>query len=207
MSVAEKKKQLRRIVMARRREYREPELAAMSAQITERLLGLEAYERAETVFAYMDLPGEVQMRALIARCRKDGKKVAVPRVITAGRPKNGRQGAAAAGEMRFYEIKDFDSLTVGAMHIPEPDPERCPCMDDAEEAFVIMPGVAFDRNLNRIGYGGGYYDRYLRLHGNHFTAACAYDFQIFDEVPHEATDIRPRILVTPGGIFRTSQWG
>ena len=85
MSVAEKKKQLRRIVMARRREYREPELAAMSAQITERLLGLEAYERAETVFAYMDLPGEVQMRALIARCRKDGKKVAVPRVITAGR--------------------------------------------------------------------------------------------------------------------------
>ena len=193
MTAAEKKKQLRRIVMARRREYKEPELAAMSAQIMERILGLEAYEKAETVFAYMDLPGEVQMRALIARCREDGKRVAVPKVT--------------AAEMRFYEIKETDCLKIGAMHIPEPDPALCPYMDDAEEAFVIMPGVAFDRNLNRIGYGGGYYDRYLRLHGKHFTAACAYDFQIFDEVPHEATDIRPRILVTPGEIFRTSPCG
>lgn len=95
-------------------------------------------------------------------------------------------------------------LSPGAMGILEPVPAVCPCADGEEQALIIMPGVAFDRKGNRIGYGGGYYDRYLQRHSAHITVAAAFEFQIFDEVPHEDTDIRPRMLVTEKGIYPVS---
>ncbi len=186
------KKTLRRMIAARRRECPEPEIARLSAQITERILGLEQYTRAETVFAYLDLPGEVQTRELIRRCLKDGKRVGVPKVKTAG----------AVPEMHFYEIGDFDHLLPGPMHLLEPDPAYCACLDQEEEALILMPGVAYDRALHRIGYGGGFYDRYLQTHEKHPTAAVAFDFQVFDEVPFVNTDIRPQILVTPQCVIQ-----
>lgn len=190
--ITAEKKTLRRMVAARRRECPGAEIARLSAQITERVLGLEPYTGAETVFAYLDLPGEVQTRDLIRRCLKDGKRVGVPKVETSG----------AAGEMHFYEIRDFDHLLPGPMHLLEPDPGCCPCLDQEEEALVIMPGVAYDRALHRIGYGGGFYDRYLQTHEKHPTAAVAFDFQVFDEVPFANTDIRPQILIMPQGIIQ-----
>ena len=190
--ITAEKNKLRRMIAARRREYPESEMIRMSAQIAERVLGLEQYTGAETVFVYLDLPGEVQTRELIRRCLKDGKRVGVPKVKTAG----------AAGEMHFYEIRDFDHLLPGPMHLLEPDPAYCPCLDQEEEALVIMPGVAYDRALHRIGYGGGFYDRYLQTYEKHPTAAVAFDFQVFDEVPFVNTDIRPQILITPQDIIQ-----
>ena len=189
------KQQLRRIVAQRRRSYGREALAGMSAEITQQVLKLDVYQRSSCVFAYMELPGEVMMHGLILRCLQDGKRVALPR--TEGK------------EMHFYEIgmpagvrekaeEDrilFAQLIPGAMGILEPDPEICPGMDGEEDALIIMPGVAFDRNRNRVGYGGGYYDRYLSLHRDHPTVAVAYGFQIFDEVPHADTDIRPQLLI------------
>jgi 5-formyltetrahydrofolate cyclo-ligase len=67
---------------------------------------------------------------------------------------------------------------------------------EASHALILMPGVAFDRSLNRIGYGGGYYDRYLQLYPAHAVIAAAFHFQVFDSLPHEDTDIRPQLLVT-----------
>ena len=183
---------LRAKAAARRRECPESEIARLSAQITARIIGLEQYTRAEVVFAYMALPKEVQTRELILRCLEDGKRVGVPKVQTEG----------AAGEMHFYEIRDFDHLLPGPMHLMEPDPAYCPCLDQEEEALVILPGVAYDRALHRLGYGGGFYDRYLQAHEKHPTAAVAFDFQVFDEVPSVNTDIRPQILVTPQCILQ-----
>ena len=182
---------LRAKAAARRRECPESEIARLSAQITARIIGLEQYTRAEVVFAYMALPKEVQTRELILRCLEDGKRVGVPKVQTEG----------AAGEMHFYEIRDFDHLVRGAMNILEPDPAVCACLDEEEDALMIMPGVAFDTKRHRIGYGGGFYDRYLQEHKKHPTAAAAFDFQLFDEVPYESTDICPDCLVTPSCIY------
>ena len=186
------KQALRRIVAARRREASESELAGMSALITQRILELGVYQKAGMVFSYMDLPGEVQTRALITQCLKDGKRVAIPRLSIPG----GSQGREKSG-MHFHEIRDFDHLVIGAMNISEPDPSFCPNADREEEALIIMPGTAYDQNLNRVGYGGGFYDRYLERHRHHPTVAVAFDFQIFDAVPHEQTDISPQILVMP----------
>ena len=87
------------------------------------------------------------------------------------------------------------------MNILEPDPVVCACLDEEEDALMIMPGVAFDTKRHRIGYGGGFYDRYLQEHKKHPTAAAAFDFQLFDEVPYESTDICPDCLVTPSCIY------
>ena len=198
---------LRAEILGLRRTYSDPVLSKMSIQIMRQVLALEEYKTADTVFAYMALPGEVHTHALITQCLKDGKRVAVPCIMPAG---EGAKTAAARAdaamepvkEMHFHELNGFDHLVTGAMNIPEPDPAFSACLDDREEALVIMPGVVFDRNLNRIGYGKGFYDRYLQLHPKHFTVAVAYDFQIAGQVPHEDTDIRPLVLVTPAETIR-----
>ena len=79
--ITEKKRALRRTIAERRKQYPQEVLADLSAQITERILALEAYQKARTVFLYMELPGEVQMRALIEQCLRGRKKAAVPKVF------------------------------------------------------------------------------------------------------------------------------
>ena len=199
--ITEKKRALRRTIAERRKQYPQEELADLSAQITERILALEAYQKARTVFLYMELPGEVQMRALIEQCLRDRKKAAVPKVFRGSGRMHSPDGEASTPGMRLYEIRDFDHLVRGAMNILEPDPAVCACLDEEKDALMIMPGVAFDTKRHRIGYGGGFYDRYLQEHKKHPTAAAAFDFQLFDKVPYESTDICPDCLVTPSCIY------
>ena len=199
--ITEKKRALRRTIAERRKQYPQEVLADLSAQITERILALEAYQKARTVFLYMELPGEVQMRALIEQCLRDRKKAAVPKVFRGSGRMHSPDGEASTPGMRLYEIRVFDHLVRGAMNILAPDPAVCACLDEEEDALMIMPGVAFDTKRHRIGYGGGFYDRYLQEHKKHPTAAAAFDFQLFDEVPYESTDICPDCLVTPSCIY------
>ena len=185
------KKEIRRLVAARKKEYSEAWLEEKSARITAGIRRLPAYREAGTVFAYMDLPGEVRMRDFIRGCLEDGKAVAVPKIFVSEEP-----------YMSFFRIDSFDVLREGRMHIMEPDPQQCDCMDADETALIIMPGVAFDTELRRIGYGGGFYDRYLAAHPDHPTIAAAFSFQVFDRIPSEAKDIRPQTLVTEERILQ-----
>ena len=137
--ITEKKRALRRTIAERRKQYPQEVLADLSAQITERILALEAYQKARTVFLYMELPGEVQMRALIEQCLRDGKKAAVPKVFRGSGRMHSPDGEASTPGMRLYEIRDFDHLVRGAMNILEPDPAVCACLDEEEDALMIMP--------------------------------------------------------------------
>ena len=92
----------------------------------------------------------------------------------------------------------MDQLEPGYFEIPEPT-TGVPAED--EEAILIVPGVAFDRNRHRAGYGQGFYDRYLEKHPHHKTVAVAFDFQIVDEVPSEPTDICPQMVITESEIY------
>ena len=74
-----------------------------------------------------------------------------------------------------------------------------------EEAMMVMPGVAFDINCNRVGYGGGFYDRFLEKHPEVCRVAVGFSFQILPEVPTEPTDIRPQVIVTEENIYRDAQ--
>ena len=107
-------------------------------------------------------------------------------------------------QLHFYEIRHFGQVKPGVMGILEPSEEegarRAPDPDDA--TLMIVPGVAFDRQRSRIGYGGGFYDRYLDLHPHLQTAAVAFDFQILDKVPAGEHDKRPDCIYTPSEVIR-----
>ena len=101
--------------------------------------------------------------------------------------------------MRFYEITSFEQLAPGCKGIMEP--AGGVCADGVQKALMIMPGVAFDEGRNRVGYGGGYYDRYLEAHPDFITVAVAFDFQVLPEVPADPHDRKPMFLVTESRTF------
>ena len=96
-------------------------------------------------------------------------------------------------ESVFYKLTDFARLEPGYFGIPEPVSGE---IVNWSKALMIMPGVAFDRANHRVGYGGGFYDRYLEKHPQLERVAIAFSFQMLPEVPTEPTDICPQIIVT-----------
>ena len=106
------------------------------------------------------------------------------------------------GIMEFYRIKSFDDLIEGFKGIIEPDESKCEKYNWIEESIIICPGVVFDKKGNRIGFGGGYYDRYLEKN-KLFAIGLAHDIQVIDEIKEiKETDIPMNVLVTPKEVKR-----
>ena len=103
--------------------------------------------------------------------------------------------------MDFFRVRLKDDFEIGAYGILEPKGESKAGKEEARDGFMVVPGVAFDADRNRIGFGGGYYDKYLELYPELFTAAVAFGFQIVEGVPTEANDIRPQKLITEERIY------
>lgn len=175
----EEKRVIRKQIFKARRECTDAQVEAWSHIITEKVAALEEFQRAQRILAYADYNHEVITRYIIEEAWKCGKEVAVPKVV--------------GQDMIFYILKDFSQLKPGYYGIPEPDGGT---EAHWEEALMIMPGVAFDRENHRVGYGGGFYDRYLEKHPHVTRVALAFDFQIMEEVPVEPTDIFPQIIVS-----------
>ena len=188
------KKEIRRSVLAIRRSMTDRDVLCRSREIFQRVADMDAYRQAETVFVYMDHKHEVMTGEFIEKTLSDGKKVAVPRV--------------EGDRMHFWYISSTADCTPGIMGIPEPyagekNGRRLRRADADETALMILPGLAFDGERHRVGYGGGYYDRYLAEHPLHPTVAVAFDDQLFDHVPCSAHDIRPQVIVTPTRVYLT----
>ena len=139
---------------------------------------------ADTVYCYVDYRAEVATASIIKKAWECGKKVAVPRV--------------EGDELRFYYIQSFSDLVEGYKGILEPR-EIHPA--DAQTALVLVPGVAFDRECKRIGYGKGFYDRFLSAHTHYRTMALAFELQIVDKIPADEHDICPQIVVTEENYY------
>ncbi|MBR5508967.1 MAG: 5-formyltetrahydrofolate cyclo-ligase, partial [Lachnospiraceae bacterium] len=182
----EQKKEIRTEVKRRRAEAELEALHENSVKIIERFTELEAYRKAEILLAYVDAKREVETRLLMAQAWKDGKKVAAPRVD-------------GDGIMHYYYLNSLEELESGSFGIMEPK-EECP-LCETEKGLLLMPGVAFDVHCHRVGYGGGYYDRYLEKHPGLVHIALAFEFQVFDAVPFEEHDILPEMIVTEDRIL------
>ena len=164
--------------------------------IFERLLSLCAVKQTEWLYVYVSYRTEVDTLRFIKFFLKENdlqkkecqKHIAVPKV-------NGN-------DMEFYEITSIDDLEEGYYGIPEPVGGQ---PVNVKDIVMIMPGLAFDTSFNRIGYGGGYYDRYLKRNeeNNIVKIALAYDFQVLkDEITDiEEYDIRPDIIITDKNIY------
>jgi len=175
------KKALRREIGAKKRALSAAEIESRSAILAEKLFSTVQYRDCKSLYAYLSFNQEVRTNPIIQRAWADGKRVAVPKVV--------------GDEMVFIWIDSFEGLAPqGAFHILEPI-EDGPVASD-ETALILMPGLAFDPQGHRVGYGGGYYDRFLEKEPDHPLVALCYDFQLYDRLEVEAHDVPVDLVIT-----------
>ena len=182
-NIKEWKKNLR----ARHRQTRErmdpKKKLQWDAAIENRLFALPEYRRADILFTYVSKASEVDTFGIIRRALADGKAVAVPRCVP------------GTFEMEFYYIRSPQELEKGAFGVLEPIPESSRKVEKETGGLCVVPGLAFDSNGFRLGYGKGYYDRFLSgFHG--VTAGICYNSCVQWELPHGYFDRPVDILVT-----------
>ena len=167
------KKELRRTIRERKRAMTEEEIVSRSEKLGHLFAQSEAYKAAKTIYGYLPYNQEVRTVPMLEQALKDGKRVAVPKVY--------------GEEMKFLYLDDLTKVEKGYAGIPEPIADG-PVADD-ETALVLMPGLAFDPQGHRIGYGGGFYDKFLAAEPNQPTLALCYEFQMLPKLDTEEHDI------------------
>lgn len=186
----ETKKELRKKMRTKRSMLTKEQVEEDSRKIVSRLLETAEYKNTKKVFCYVSFEEEVDTVPFIRQALSDGKRVAVPRV-------NGK-------EMEFYRIASLEELQPGYYGILEPVTNE---IEKELEGILIVPGLAFDAEYNRMGYGGGFYDRYLNQHPSHklLKAALAYEFQIVSIIETEEHDRKMDMIITPSEVKKRKQ--
>ena len=167
------KKTLRKKIREQKRAMTPEMIESASEKLVQMFLETELYRQAKTVYGYLPYNQEVRTVPILEQALADGKKVAVPKVY--------------GDEMKFIYLTDLTQVAQGYAGIPEPIADG-PVGDDPT-ALVLMPGMAFDKEGHRIGYGGGFYDKFLAEEPEHPTVALCYDFQMVRQLPTEEFDI------------------
>ena len=167
------KSALRKYIREQKRAMTPEQIEEKSLHLAELFLASEAYRKAKTVYGYLPYNQEVRTVPMLEQAIRDGKRVAVPKVI--------------GDEMKFFYLDDFSCVELGYCNIPEPSGFEPEAQDSS--ALVLMPGLAFDPYGHRIGYGGGFYDKFLTKEPGHPTLALCYGFQMVDYLETEDFDV------------------
>ena len=168
-----------------------------SQVIIEEVLQSEMYRRARVVLSYSAIRSEVETEFLNRNVLEQGKKLYLPKTYPEDK------------KMSFYPVENLAALKKGYQGILEPEETVSLEMIFAEgkryakeDVLMIMPGVTFDENGHRMGYGGGYYDRYLHQYGEKLTSMLiAFDEQKALIIPSEKCDVKPNYIVTQSGLI------
>ena len=167
------KQELRTLIRQRKRAMTPEEIESRSANLAEKFYETELYRNAKTIYGYLPYNQEVRTAPMLQRALQEGKRIAVPKIF--------------GDEMKFIYLEDLTRVEKGYSGIPEPIDDG-PVADD-KTALVLMPGLAFDPAGHRIGYGGGFYDKFLAAEPEHPTLALCYAFQMRPQLPTEEFDI------------------
>ena len=167
------KSTLRKKIREQKRAMTEAQILSASRRLGEQFLSHPLYQRAKTIYGYLPYNQEVRTTPMLEQALKDGKRVAVPKVY--------------GDEMKFIYLTDLSQVEKGFAGIPEPIADGEVANDPT--ALVLMPGLAFTQQGHRMGYGGGFYDKFLVSEPDHPTLALCYGFQMMDELPVEEYDI------------------
>ena len=196
MTVQDAKIELRKVIIARRSALSLPVRQGANRAISKQVLALGGFHDAQTVMAYVSLAAEFSTSEIVRMTLDRDKVLVLPKI-------NGSKR-----ELDLFRVTDLDAdLIPGTWGIMEPNPERCEKISIDEVDFVLVPGIAFDKDCNRLGYGGGYYDRLLDDLGPFATfVAPAFAVQIVDRVPVEAHDIALDVVVTEDQKFVRSEF-
>lgn len=172
-----------------RREMDSQVKAEKDAAILKRLLELPEYKAATLVLTYVSTAIEVDTLELIRRALAEGKRVAVPYCIP------------GKIDMLFCEIFSLDDLTPGSFGVLEPDPEKQPVLREFSDSVCVLPGLGFDLEGYRLGYGKGYYDRFLSKYPGTNLGVC-YNVCLKPLLPHGRYDRMVDVLVTEKFVKR-----
>lgn len=182
------KRTIRDEVKSRRLAVSEEEKQRLDLKIANRFLNLWCYRECALLLAFVSNRYEIDTALIIQHALTHGKRVAVPRCVK------------EAPEIDFYSIKSMNDLEPGSYGIPEPSLEKCEKTDEFSEGLCIVPALAFDRNGYRLGFGKGYYDRFL-MRFQEKTVGICYDDDIFDNLPHGKYDRKVNLTVTQSRIL------
>ena len=178
----EEKGRLRKEMRTRRAALSAALRRQLSRKITQRLLQLEIFRRARVIFFFASFGSEVETWEAMGQALLQGKVVALPRTHL-------RQQC-----LIFHQIYTLGELVPGPFGILEP-PVQNPEISPKEAQLILVPGLAFDLEGRRLGYGGGFYDRLLSQSPG-FRLALAFECQIVEQVPAEAHDLRMEAILT-----------
>ena len=186
------KADLRKQVLAQRDALGAAERKKLSERITARLLGLDAYREAGCVMAYVGFGSEIDTARFVADTLSQGKTLVLPSVERGNRA------------LKLYDVRDPENqLETGVWGIRQPRADLCPEISAAQIEFVLVPGVAFTRRCERLGYGGGFYDGFIRsLVPRPALVAAAFALQVLAELPMSETDQRVDLVMTEDADYR-----
>lgn len=188
MDIRAQKAELRKYIRKLQNSLQPEDIAASDRKIAERVIGLSEYQRAATLFLFVNTAAEIDTAPLLRNALAGGKRVAVPRCI-------------GNGIMRAYVISGMEDLAEGVYGILEPD-DTCPPLSALEIDFGVIPCVSCDRLGNRLGHGGGFYDRYL-ADAVFPTAALCREVLLCDWIPSDSFDVIMDMVITDEKIYQT----
>ena len=185
------KEDLRRKLKAKRDSVPQSERALFSAELCALLRSMPEYKAASLVLLYYPTGSEPDLLPLAASSAEEGKTVAFP--------------AVRDGDVRFFASADTSGFRPGAMGIPEPAADERARITDYSGAFCVVPALAADKRGIRLGYGGGYYDRFLSGFSG-FSVCALFPGFYLDRLPAEPHDIPVNSLAAADkGIIRVNK--
>ncbi len=188
-SISFNKKKLRETIQDRRDSLAPIERKKRSKIIAEKFFLTENYRNSNNILLYYPFRSEIDTTIIIKKALRDGKKVILPRV--------GEKGLEL-----FFIANISGQLEKGSYDIMEPIPESCSRAKITDIDLIIVPGVSFDRKLNRLGYGGGFYDRLLqKINRKVKKISLSFELQITENIPVFEHDARVDLLITESDIY------
>ncbi|MGG0274027.1 5-formyltetrahydrofolate cyclo-ligase [Bacillus rhizoplanae] len=179
----EEKKRLRKEILQRMNALSEEQYTTLSEKIADSLYKQQEWIAAQTIGITLSMEREVNTYAIIEKAWEEGKAIVVPKCNRETRT------------MTFHQITNFEQLETVYMNLREPDPSITEEVSAEEIDLLLVPGVAFTRKGERVGYGGGYYDRYL-VNYKGKTLSLVFDFQIVSHIPVEPFDKTVQKIIT-----------
>ena len=180
------KEALRAIMKAQRKQLTKDEIHEKSAKVYSALFSSEILQNAKTVMVYLASFNEVRTKMIIDTLLQSGIRVCAPVTDTKNL------------SITPYYLEDTKNLIHGAFKIAEPTRD-CEAKPEDIDA-VLVPGIAFDKSGNRMGFGAGYYDRFLHSYDGIKIGIC-YDFQLFDKIPKDSHDITMNYIISEDKIY------
>ncbi len=187
--IREYKRSLREKYKRIRAAIPEDERAARNAALTERFLRLHQYKSCRTLLIYVSIGAEADTFEIIRAALADGKCVAVPKSYPETR------------QMRFFAISSVDELVPGTYGVPEPDESRCKQITRFDSCLCVVPALTYDMQGYRMGYGKGYYDRFLKNYTG-YTVGIVFNECLSRYLPRGRFDAAVDLIVTDKRIIR-----